>query len=494
MSGGGCGDAAARLRVELAGGVSLELLVARGFCFETGDRLIRLGVPEAVLLRDVLASTFGEALAGLLLARPAEEEDAVGILGRARRLYATRVARLEAARLRRRLGLLSGHALVADIWPLVSRMARLQRVHVWLRRPYLSTLSREGVGWLRGVARGIYAEHLFERLDPLLERLVALSEKLPGPPSLGSVVREAAQLQGFSPAGLLPVEVFMESLAVKPHPLTRDPLLLVRLDAARLATRLMRFEEQLYRIIGVERALRRRRSPIRSVELVEASGITPAVVKNYRDFTAAKWVLVAAAAPYYPRPRTSPSRRLQAEYHYNRVLASRGFHVPDPILVDPRRLRAAYTYIEGRTLADLVAENPLHPVYREYGALLARLHRGGVALWDSNPTNVIESGGRLYLVDLEQAREAASVAERAVDVAVAVYYTIPYSVAEVAKRAYMLARAYIEAGGSPEAVMEASKYKYAAPFMTLALPHLVEKARRALARAALEASGGGETG
>ena len=465
--------------------VAIEVRLAGegdGACVAADGARVVIRLPERLIEADVEASVFAEAVAGLLLVEPSSRWGDTGSLERLAVRYARRVAAEEAERLRSRLGLLSRHVLVADIGPLVARLSRLFRLHVWSRPLYREAPVRSARR-LRRLARKGYADRPWLRL-----------EELPPPPQAqpglrkrftlaARAAREAASvslLQG------LPAELLLRGLVTRPTPPLRDPLLYLRLDAARLATRLLSFEEQLYALIGVTSAIMRRSSPLRSASIVEAGGgHRPAVVKHYRASSLAKWLLVAAASTRLPRPRTRPAARLQAEYHYNRVLHEKGFNVPQPILVDPRRLKAAYSYIEGVTLADAVRENPVTPLYRSYGSLLAKLHAENIALWDSNPTNVVVSGdGLLYLVDLEQARENASVEEKAMDVAVALYYSIPYNMSRADERAALLAHGYLEAGGSPDVLLEAAKYKYMAPFIAAAPAHLLEKTRHRLLEAA----------
>lgn len=439
-------------------------------------------VPSELAEGDVESSVLGELYASLLLAAPESLEGRQGLYWEHVEAYAERVAGEENWRLRRVLGeLLHGHAYAAPIGLLVARMSRLARLYVWLRPVYNETI-RSGVRHLHRLAR-VLTHSRWLRLSeaPMREPHGPLDAS---PRAAARVALEAANLDILRsiPAGLL-----LEGFSTRPLPPLRDPLLYVRLDAARLATRLIRFEDQLYALTNVAKLLRLRRSGlIRSTRVVETGqGFRPAVVKHYRDPTMAKWLLAAILSLPLPKPRIAPKQRLNAEYHYNRVLASRGYPVPDPILVDPRRMKAAYTYVEGKPLSAVIQEEPATPAYRSYGALLARLHGDGISVWDTNPSNaLISSDGAIYLVDLEQAREARGMADKAWDIAVAAYYSIVYTVTAAPQRAALLAQGYIEAGGDPAVVAEASKYRYAAPFAAATPPNVLEKTRRALAAAA----------
>ena len=459
-------------------------VVEGGVCFQVRRDLIEADASSGVL---------AEVVAGLLLAEPMEIEGSREEYERLARLYASRVAAEENHRLRRLLGrLLHLHAFVADIALLVMRMSRLARLYVWLRPLYNRSLeSREGVAWLRGLAGAVLPAEA--RLWGPWYRATGLPTRKPrrwaGPGSARAAAGLASEMAGLELLRGMPREAVLEGLSTKPLPLLRDPLLLVRLDYARLATRLLGFEEQLYALTGVTRLIAKKRGGIiRSARMIHAEGFTAAVVKHYRDATLAKWLLAALLTLPLPPPRVRPRERLQAEYHYNRLLAEKGYHVPNPILVDPRRHIAAYTYIEGRDLLKSLQENPAPMSYYRLGRLLARLHRDGIALWDSNPSNILETeDGTLYLVDLEQAREADSLTDRAWDIAVATYYTVPYATTGAPERAALIARGYVDEGGDPQAVLEASKYKYVAPFLTASPLNVLEATRKTLARVATDA-------
>ncbi len=482
-TGGGCRDAEYLASIRLpeggrlvfgSGGSASAVPLQGGVC---------MVVPRELVEGDVESSVLGELYASLLLASPERVEGDARLYWEHAEAYAERVAEEENWRLRRLLGpLLHGHAYAAGIGLLVARMSRLARLYVWLRPVYNETLRR-GVRHLHRLAETYTrSSRCWLRLQeaPMREPRGLLDAS---PRAAARIALEAAGLDLLRsiPAGLL-----LEGFSTRLLPPLRDPLLYVRLDSARVATKLVGFEEQLYALTNVARLLRLRRSGlIRSARVVETGqGFRPAVVKHYRDPTMGKWLFAAILSLPLPKPRIAPKQRLGAEYHYNRVLASKGYMVPDPILVDPRRMKAAYTYIEGKPLSTLIQEEPASPAYRDYGALLARLHGDGIALWDTNPSNALLAGDAIYLVDLEQAREAKSIVDKAWDIAVAAYYSIVYTVAAAPQRAALLAQGYIEAGGDPAAVAEASKYRYAAPFAAATPPNVLEKTRRALAAAA----------
>ena len=282
----------------------------------------------------------------------------------------------------------------------------------------------------------------------------------------------------------------LEGLKEKLHPLLRDPLLLAKLDSARLATRLLDFQDQLFAITGVKAELTRiyRQGIVRAAARIEAKGYTPAIVKWYAKPIALKWLLVYILALHLPKPRIPPRKRLAAEYKYNRLLAEKGYDVPRPLLIDPRRLVSAYEYIEGKTLSDLIREKAVpEEELTRLGGLLASLHRDDIGLWDTNPSNFVFSQDKIYVVDLEQARENPSLAEKAWDIALAAYYPSTLLPRKPEARARLLAKGYLDGGGDPRVVLEASRPRYMIPFLTAVAPNVLESIRRVLQRVALEA-------
>lgn len=466
-------------------GLQLWVGAGNGNHVEAWGRSICIVIKERLVAEDVAGGVLAETYAGFLLAPPRSTWGDESLLKSHIEEYSQRVAGEENYRLQRLLGPhLHRHAVLAKIAPLVARMARLARLYTWLRPLYRQAFTPQGARWLHRVAEA-YAgprRELAASDLPLLKPSRGV-----GAASALAAVEIALEAASLDILRAIPREAITEGILSRNPPPLRDPLLYVRLDAARLATKLLGFEEQLYALTGVRKVLEaKRRGLIRSARLLEApGGFRPAVVKHYRDATIAKWLIAALLSLPLPQPRLGSKARLGAEYHYNRVLSELGYRVPRPILVDPRRRMAAYTYVEGKTLAELLRENSTHPVYASYGRLLAKLHRDGVALWDTNPTNaILGSDGELYLIDLEQAREARTLAEKAWDIAVAVYYSIPYAIGGAPERALLLAGGYLEAGGSKEVILEASKYRYAAPFAAVVPPNVLEKTRRSLALAA----------
>jgi len=479
-----CGSSPTLLRAwyDLGDGYGLVLSVVDGMdaCILPGDGISEVVLPLSIVEADIYDSLLAEAVASLTLA-PAERIDGDrGLLDSLAARYVKRIACEEYNYMQKLMGLMAQHARIADVGVPAIRISKLFRVNLWLRDLYRRTLLGRGASRLRRlVGEALGVEDRWVPLD-LLSKNCNSHRMLLGE-RLAKLTRLAFNMLSPSLLHIVPASLLFRSISAKGPGLLRDPLLYVKLDKGRMATRLIPFEKQLYAITGVAKASSERTSLLRSTLVVKSTGgFKPAVVKRYRDITSAKWIMVAAASIYLSKPRTRPRQRLQAEYHYNLLVGSMGFNVPEPLLIDPRRMMAAYVFIEGKNLLELLQHNPAPPEYREYGRLLAELHGKGIVLWDSNPSNVIKHDNELYIVDLEQARESKELGDRALDIAVASYYSIPYSPLASHERARMLAEGYIEGGGDAQVLLEASKYRYAALFLAGSPPQVLEKTRRSL--------------
>jgi len=88
------------------------------------------------------------------------------------------------------------------------------------------------------------------------------------------------------------------------------------------------------------------------------------------------------------------------------------------LCVSPLNASMAREYVEGE-----VVMNSKDPgAWEAGGEVLARVHRGGFALGDPNPGNIVISGGEAYLIDAEQAGRFTPV-KGAWDLAVYYYYS-----------------------------------------------------------------------
>ncbi len=484
------------------GGYILEirLLDSEHYCLARRGEEIVFGISNDTLSRDIHESALGETIAPLIFLKPVDVSGDKNLSEELFCEYYLRVLVEEYEGLRKVFQRNTERLLISVIYPIVARVSRLQTAYTWLKMIF-SEYLRDGsyYSWLYDAIRACLREkgiELFSRLISLssitdLLRVGGGTEKKIAT-RIATMTRVVAELASPSIIQVIPGSLLIESISYKPHPLLRDPLLLTRLDAARVATKLLDFYDQLYALTGLSRLIKRskpmtrRAGLVRSAVTLEINGIRPAVVKRYRDITAFKWIVAAILSLPLPKPILGTRARLNNEYYYNRLLSELGYNVPQPILVDPRRRIAAYTYVDGKDLSIILQEGgDTKPLFYSLGGILASLHRDGVSLWDTNPSNFIYDGKNLYLVDLEQAREARTVSEKAFDIAVALYYSLLYNTKNPAERTESLVKGYMDAGGDRGAVIEAAKYKYMAPFMTTIPPNILEKMRKALLYSAL---------
>ena len=422
------------------------------------------------LLGDAEAGVLGELVASLLIVPPERLEGDLSVYEEARMAYLLRVASEEHTRLKRLLRSLAELIQVAHIYHIVARVSRLSRIYPWIGLALVKTLEHQPNAVIEAARRTL--RELGCEGDGTWYRPC-------GSPSR----RRGWKLVATSLHRLWPL--------VKPgaatHPLLRDPLLLVKLPKGRLRTKLLSFEDQLYAVTGVKRVLKMQIEGLVGSVTLYRGRFRSAIVKRYLTPATAKWIVAAGLSlPIYPY-RLDPRSRLEAEYMATYRLLERGIPTSEPILVDPRGLKAAYEYIPGTPLHQVIASRPDTPTIAEAAALLAQIHSSGWVVGDTNPSNFIVTQHGVYIVDLEQARMSDLIKHRAWDLAVLVYYSFLFSPRDPGTRALLAAKAYMAAGGEREVVREASKVLYVLPFAAAVPVNILEKARRALHHAALSA-------
>ena len=207
------------------------------------------------------------------------------------------------------------------------------------------------------------------------------------------------------------------------------------------------------------------------------------VVKNYTDVRSLKWALLGVWASTANRFSTSPVSRMDREYAMTLALGRMGVLVPSVLAVAPAERILVKEFISGPTLASIInsylkgASGDLTPV-SDYGAQVAKVHAGGVALGDAKPSNVIVSPGGLHLTDLEQAFPGG---DQAWDVAEFLYYTAKLSTRESAmqKVAEAFLGSYVLAGNRAN-LSKARGQKYFGPFRPFLTPGMAKMLRDVL--------------
>ena len=207
------------------------------------------------------------------------------------------------------------------------------------------------------------------------------------------------------------------------------------------------------------------------------------VVKNYTDVRSLKWALLGVWASSVKRFSTSPVSRMDREYGMTLQLRSMGIQVPSILAVAPSERILVKDYVPGRTLAGVIngllkgGDDGIGSV-SEYGAVMAKVHSGGISLGDAKPSNVIVSKDGLCLTDLEQTLPGG---DKAWDIAEFLYYTAKLSVKEDAMK--NVANAFLEAylrSGDKESVAKARGQKYLSPFRPFLTPGMVKMLRERL--------------
>ena len=247
--------------------------------------------------------------------------------------------------------------------------------------------------------------------------------------------------------------------------------------------------EELARLLGfeaystAEKDIGEPYSTTRVLTLKKQGSEKSVVVKNYTDVRSLKWALLGVWASTANRFSTAPVSRMDREYGMTLALRGMGVLVPSVLAVAPAERILVKEFVTGPTLASIInsylkgASDELRPV-SGYGALVAKVHSGGIALGDAKPSNVIASDAGLYLTDLEQAFPGG---DQAWDIAEFLNYTAKLSVREDAMR--RVAEAFLGAygeSGSRSNVAKARGQKYFGPFRPFLTPGMARMLREML--------------
>lgn len=148
-----------------------------------------------------------------------------------------------------------------------------------------------------------------------------------------------------------------------------------------------------------------------------------AEARLYDGLLAGRRVVVKAreAKPYRHRllDERLRYRRTVAEARAVRAALEAGVNAPAVLLVDPVEKVIVLEHVEGRSLAELIEEDPAgaRRYARELGRQAARLHAAGIAHGDLTTSNVVVTrNGEVFLVDFGLASLGASARDKAVDV------------------------------------------------------------------------------
>jgi tRNA A-37 threonylcarbamoyl transferase component Bud32 len=173
-------------------------------------------------------------------------------------------------------------------------------------------------------------------------------------------------------------------------------------------------------------------------------------LKRFLAWNSVKWVAAKLWAFPLRNFHISPSVRLSNELFFMDYLRERGIQTPRVVHVSWRRKALVRQAVKGQSVMDLwtssgLSDSEAERAVTDSGRLIASVHREGVIVGDCKADNVvIDEGGRLWLVDLEQASTSG---DRSWDVAEFVLFAGRYLDPSRAERfAENFARGYLEVG------------------------------------------------
>ncbi len=196
-------------------------------------------------------------------------------------------------------------------------------------------------------------------------------------------------------------------------------------------------------------SIRRIGSFVNDVFLIDVNG-EKFVAKRYTNWISLKWVTLNLYGLGSVRFSISGRRRMEAEYAFNYLLSKRGLKVPEILGADLRSRSILFSYIAGDGLAVLLPEN-----------------------------FIVDRGGEVTLVDLEQARENG---DYSWDVAEFLYYSghywLPFNEA-LTGYVESFVRGYLEAGPA-RILRKAASPKYVRVFSVWTPPNILLNIRKKL--------------
>lgn len=201
--------------------------------------------------------------------------------------------------------------------------------------------------------------------------------------------------------------------------------------------------------------------------------------KRYNDVKGMKWGLLNLWTLKNANFSVGALERLHREYHAIFELRRFGIATPKAIAVFLSERMLITDFVKGKDLSKAEADylnervDDLSP-FTEFGKTLALLHKNGLCMGDSKPSNVVlsDSDKKIYLTDLEQAHRNGNPIW---DVAEFIYYSIRFTMKEVKARKLVEAfiDGYKQAKGSPEIIKGAAGLRYRAPFQAFISPNVL---------------------
>jgi tRNA A-37 threonylcarbamoyl transferase component Bud32/predicted nucleotidyltransferase len=269
-------------------------------------------------------------------------------------------------------------------------------------------------------------------------------------------------------------------------PALERPRSLLRLEQGAIITSSSLLVKELAHLLGFESYSTKEKiigepySTTRVVTFHAADRESSVVVKNYTDVRSLKWALLGIWASAANKFSMAPLARMDREYGMTVKLRSIGVGIPAILAVAPDERILVKEFISGPTLASVIdvllrdGSAGMDSV-AAYAEVVARIHAAGIALGDAKASNVIISGGQLYLTDLEQAVPGG---DKAWDLAEFIFYTAKLSNKEGAMR--RVAGAFLDSyvkSGDRSCVAKARGSKYFGPFRPFLTPGMARMLR-----------------
>ncbi len=281
-----------------------------------------------------------------------------------------------------------------------------------------------------------------------------------------------------SKSGKVPIEVYINEFVSKfkrsvdsreVNPYLKRPELLLSLDSdSRLIWGGVEKELQAERSYRIGGAL----NPLYGIKVVESGG-KRYVIKEFKGKSEMKWyVLGIVGRPVKPF-EMSPLRRMYNEYTGSVRLRGMGISVQNIIAVHIKKKILVKEYIEGKSLLDYIRENSQFEIALKFVAAVAgvlrRIHDAGFAMGDSKPENFLVSGDRVFIVDLEQFRDAAGYDDKGWDVSEFVYYSLSFIKNDGLVKKFL--ESFREGYGEAEEIYRrAVSTKFLLPFLIMSRP------------------------
>lgn len=489
------------------------LVVVPGFKGGIRYRYIKGDLPIAALVTsksalssDVKYAIMGEFLAGRLLL-PIELLEDDGTLDTVVKTYRSKVF-IEG------LMDIAGHGPIASElimpleYPAFLRMSERMDRYPPLEYSYSMAFSQERYGRnmsrLRSdylpIARELVESGLIREVEggyALEERVTSKSLSRAMSKALSNIAKLVGSYLTHAYAGIFEVENIVDEVASKvkrsggPVPeVLKNPRQMLRLPEGTLTFGNWRKELQTKLGVDGDRVRMARKHLTDASYLCEYRddrNRVRFVVKNYSSLTSRKWMFLAAAFTPVVEFKVSSVERMGSEYKFNRRLRNiEGLGIAGILLVDLKSHVTVEEYVEASNLEEIISRwygegEEDRAALRGTGRCLGKAHSEGISICDTKPNNLLWKDGRLWFVDLEQARFGRP-EEFAWDVAEFVYYSAinrtKFDLLSDIMREFL--SGYLETGPR-EALRVASGKKYLLPFTLLVLPHVLLGLNRVIA-------------